>query len=1121
MAQNRRKPPNDPPIHIFILLIFFLISFFFFLLSPSSHTPEIIKPKPAKSNWNSFLVFLFLFAVIAGLFIFAQTNEEVPRQQPNATTTTDPMILVFFLVILFFVFFFFVFPNIPDVIRPKFVKTKLDSFIIFLLILAIIAILLAQTNDVPSTPTANANATNQVYNPPSQSYTDWYRKVEVDVDLESSSSSSSSDTDVPSTPNATNPVESYPDRDQKVQVDADLRRGRGSASISDTSGSGSGSDSDSDSSSDTDSRQREPANGDKQLRSSNDTGVGKQNSSKVNDVPSTPRPKATNQVNNPPSESYNRKVQVDADLRRGSGSSDSSSNSDTDENGKDQLRSSNDIGVGKRNSSKVNDNLSPKEDRKENMYRSEPAADNVRHRPYPAWNVYSREQESIDSVPESNLLQRQSTNQVRTTKPPARAPTSASALAPAPLVATESSSQGSPRTAGVDENFQVTNQIDRLLDGSHVPPPAVASAPPIDETEEFTSKINSILDTLLDGSHAPPPVASATNQVNNPPLEIFNRKVQVDADLRRGSGNGNGSGGGSNSSSDIDEDDIGVWIRKFYGLNDNIQRKEGRKEKMYGSEPAADDVRQRPQREAENVYSRVEESIESVPESNLQRQSTNQAPARVQAPAVAPTPPVAVEPNTQGAWVDEIVQVRNQIDRLLVGLLDGSQVLPPRPVAAPAPPTDVESSTRRTEGFTSQIYRLHNQINRLPNDGSHTPPPVAAVESSGTVPPDETEQVTNQINRLNVGSDIPSSSPPSARKRKHGRETGEADDEMDSPDDRRRRNGRNRQKLRDTPPTLDRFLNLFRRDGDRDRDRDGDRKDKDRKGKGKAPSDPPNFFDNLFRHGGKANQSASSSSAAAAASSSSAAAAKPAVQPLSPPLQPLAEQLAALLIAALINQKSKGRTPPIQPPFPPSQPESELHKKSKGKIPIQPLSPPLQPISERLAAAMNQKSKGKTPPIQPPFPQPKSESLSQRPASTVKPPLPTTSSNYGVGDRAAFLSRDSSSSSSSSSVLLPPPRLPFPIPPPRIESHGDYLVRIRSLHDSDFGSDDRDHLQSTKFDSGDSFGPRPRSPPSPTDGGYSFGPNPRSPLSPDENARAIRFIFRQRNEWKAEKNRKK
>ncbi|XP_024963937.1 formin-like protein 20 [Cynara cardunculus var. scolymus] len=82
----RRQPPSEPTILIFFLVILSLLLFFFLFLRPSSlHIPKIIKPTPVKSNWNSFIVFLFLFAIIAG--VLAQ-NIAVPST-PNVTNRVN------------------------------------------------------------------------------------------------------------------------------------------------------------------------------------------------------------------------------------------------------------------------------------------------------------------------------------------------------------------------------------------------------------------------------------------------------------------------------------------------------------------------------------------------------------------------------------------------------------------------------------------------------------------------------------------------------------------------------------------------------------------------------------------------------------------------------------------------------------------------------------------------------------------------------------------------------------------------------------------------------------------------------------------------------------------------
>ncbi|KAJ9548108.1 hypothetical protein OSB04_020651 [Centaurea solstitialis] len=693
----RRQPPSDPPILIFILLILFLILSIFFLLSPSSY-PDIINPKPVNSIWNSFIIFLKILAIIAGL--------------------------------------------------------------------------LADSKKVPSTP------------------------------------------------NATNPP-------------LDLRRRSSSGSY-------------------TDSKQKQE-NEDDRLPSTNDSRVGKQNSTTVNNNlrPKEERKKkvysrveetieSVPESNNRPSESYldrdRGRVQVNADFRRESSSSWYTDSRQKWENEDDRLPSSNIFKVRKQNSSTVNDNLRPKEERKENIYRSEPASDDVRHRPgqSEAGNVYSSVVENIifvSNVPRSKV-QHQSTHQVPAPTLPAPVdtpPAPPPPVAPPPKVAAESRRERASGTVGIDEIVQVTNQI------------------------------NLLLDTLLDGSHIPPPTP----------------------------------------------------------------------------------------------------------------------------PAVAPGPPIDVESRRQRTsrivGMNETEELTSQINRLHD---DGSHVTPPLP-----PPVVVDSRRRRTSGNAplDETEQVTSQINRL-HGGSdiHLPPPVShTVESK--------KRRTSRIVPLDEnGSDTPSSlhppPPPPARNRKHRCEIEEADDEMESPDDQRRRDRRNRHKLRNTPPPpppppLAMFLNTFKND---------------EKGKGKAPPAPPplppkNFFNNLFKPGGKTKQPASSSSSSAAA----------------------------------------------KPP----------------RSTVQPLSPPLQRISDQLAAAMNPKSKGKTPPI----PQPKSESQSQR---TVKPPLPTKSSNYG--DRDSFVSRDSSSSSSSS-TLLPPPLPPFGIPAWIIERVGEYLVKVRSLHDSDFSTSDREYNRRWRF----------------------------------------------------------
>ncbi|KAJ9548110.1 hypothetical protein OSB04_020653 [Centaurea solstitialis] len=85
------------------------------------------------------------------------------RRQPPIATTILVFFLLILILILFFFYYFFILPHIPDIIKPK---SKWDSFIIFLLILAIIAGLLAQCNDVPSTPNATGHRHSSPPPPP-------------------------------------------------------------------------------------------------------------------------------------------------------------------------------------------------------------------------------------------------------------------------------------------------------------------------------------------------------------------------------------------------------------------------------------------------------------------------------------------------------------------------------------------------------------------------------------------------------------------------------------------------------------------------------------------------------------------------------------------------------------------------------------------------------------------------------------------------------------------------------------------------------------------------------------------------------------------------------------------
>ncbi|XP_024963924.1 serine/arginine-rich splicing factor SR45-like [Cynara cardunculus var. scolymus] len=193
-----------------------------------------------------------------------------------------------------------------------------------------------------------------------------------------------------------------------------------------------------------------------------------------NDVPSSPN--VTNRVNSRAQETNrnrNRKVQVNGDLRRRSSSSSSHPNLR-----QKPLRENGD-----------NNHSRQIEGEKKNIHRSEPVSGDIRHRSRrdDARKVYSRVEGNIEvvrNVPEI-MVERQSPIRVRPFPPPP-------ARAPDPPVSGESRRRRTSRNVGLDQTVQVTSQINRLHEGSHIPPPANR------EAREAKKEIAPTIDSLND-----------------------------------------------------------------------------------------------------------------------------------------------------------------------------------------------------------------------------------------------------------------------------------------------------------------------------------------------------------------------------------------------------------------------------------------------------------------------------------------------------------------------------------------------------------------------------------------------------------------------------------------------